>query len=188
MTVNKRTSHLRCQVIRRLSILLLFCVELKHYLRIGKSLMQFINTVTRKFWKGGKVIATKWIFLHFLMFHSEILSPWSFLTFWNGLPGIGRQLCIKMWFWHFSTHKIYVTVHGKFSEPHFVALFFSNPGEKVWKARKTLSHMGQSFPYFSNLLPGIGEKQSNKVWFWEFSTHRDIYFVCGKMPEPHFNA
>ena len=63
------------------------------------------------------------------------------MTFLNGLPGIGRQLCIKMWFWHFSTHKIYVTVRGKFSEPHFVALFFSNPGEKVWKARKTLSHM-----------------------------------------------
>ena len=35
------------------------------------------------------------------MFHSEILSPWSFLMFWYGLPGIGRQLCIKMWFWHF---------------------------------------------------------------------------------------
>ena len=48
--------------------------------------------------------------------------------------------------------------------------------------------MGQSFPCFSNLLPGIGEKRSNKVWFWEFSTHRDIYFVCGKMPEPHFDA
>ena len=118
-------------------------------------------------------------------FHSEILSPWSFLTCWNGLPGIGRQLCIKMWFWHFCTHKIYVTVRGKFSETHFVALFFFNPGEKVWKARKT---MGQSFPCFSNLLPGIGEKQSNKVWFWEFSTHRDIYFVCGKMPEHHFDA
>ena len=117
-------------------------------------------------------------------FHSEILSPWSFLTFWNGLPGIGRQLCIKMWFWHFFTDKIYVTVREKFSEPHFVALFFSNPGEKVWKARKTLSH---SFPCFSNLIPGIGEKRSNKVWFWEFSTHRDIYFVCGKMAELHFD-
>ena len=67
------------------------------------------------------------------MFDSEILSPWSFLTFWNGLPGIGRHLCIKMWFWHFSTHKIYVTVRGKLSEPHFVASFFSNPGEKVRK-------------------------------------------------------
>ena len=31
-------------------------------------------------------------------------------------------------------------------------------------------------------VPGIGEKRSNKVWFWEFSTHRDIYLVCGKMP------
>ena len=111
------------------------------------------------------------------MFHSEILSQWSFLTFWNGLPGIGRQLCIKMWFWHFSTHNIYVMVRGKFSETNFVASFFSNPGEKVWKARKTLSH---SFPCFSNLLPGIGEKRSNKWWFWEFSMHRDIYFVCGK--------
>ena len=122
---------------------------------------------------------------HSHMFHSEILSPWGFLTFWKGLPGIGRQLCIKMWFCHFSTRKIYVVVHGKFSEPHFVASFFSNLGEKVWKARKT---MGQSFPCFSNLLPGIGEKQSNKVWFSEFSTHRDIYFVCGKMPEPCFDA
>ena len=59
--------------------------------------------------------------VHIYMFHSEILSAWSFLTFWNGLPG-------------------------------------------------------------------IGEKWSNKVWFWEFSTHRDIYFVCGKMPEQHFDA
>ena len=116
------------------------------------------------------------------MFHSEILSPWSFFTFWNGLPGIGRQKCVKMWFWQFSTHKIYVSVRGKLSEPHFDALFFSNPREKVWKAKKTMSH---SFPCFSNLLPGIGEKQSIKVWFWEFSMHCDIYFVFGKLSEPH---
>ena len=119
------------------------------------------------------------------MFHSEILSPWSFLTLWNGLPGIWRQLCVKMWFWQFSTHKIYVTVCGKLSELHFDAWFFSNPGDKVWKVRKTLSH---SFPYFSNLLPRIGEKRSIKVWFWEISTHCDIYFVCGKLSEPHFDA
>ena len=59
------------------------------------------------------------------------LSDPESMTFLNGLPGIGRQLCIKMWFWHFSTHKIYVTVRGKFSEAHFGAFFFSNPGEKV---------------------------------------------------------
>ena len=115
------------------------------------------------------------------MFHSEILSPYSFLTFWNGLPRIGRQLCIKMWFWYFSTHKIYVTVRGKFSEQHFVASFFSNPREKVWKARKTLSHI---FPCFLNLLPGIGKQQN----IWEFCTHDDIYFVCGKLSELHFDT
>ena len=93
------------------------------------------------------------------MFHSEILSPWSFLRFLNGLSGIGRQLCVKTWFWQFSTRKINVTVCGKFSELNFDAFFFSNPREKVLKARKTLSH---SFPCFSNLLPGIGEKAKHQ--------------------------
>ena len=57
------------------------------------------------------------------MFHSEIPSPWSFLTFWNGFHGIRRKLCVKMWFWQFSTHKKYVTVRGKLAEQHFDDFF-----------------------------------------------------------------
>ena len=40
------------------------------------------------------------------------------------------------------------------------------------------TNLSHSFPCFSNLLPGIGE----------FSTHGDIYFVCGKLSELHFDA
>ena len=33
----------------------------------------------------------------FLKFHSEILSPWHFVTFWNVLPGIRKwKLCDKV--------------------------------------------------------------------------------------------
>ena len=115
------------------------------------------------------------------MFHSEILSPWSFLTFWNGLPGIGRQLCIKMWFWYFSTHKIYVTVRGKFPEPHFVASFFSNPGEMVWKARKTLSHSYLAFQTFS---PGLEKNEASKCGS-EIFPRTVTYMLCVEKCQNH---
>ena len=37
--------------------------------------------------------------------------------------------------------KIYVTMRGKLSEPHFDVLLFSNPGDKVQKARKTMGQI-----------------------------------------------
>ena len=117
------------------------------------------------------------------MFHYEILSPWSFLTFWNGLPGIWRQLCIKMWFWHFSTHKICVTVRGKFSKPHFVALFFSNPGEKVWKARKTLSVVFLAFQTFS---PGLVKNEETKCGSENFS-RTVTYILCVEKCQKHIS-
>ena len=45
-----------------------------------------------------------------------------------------------------------------------------------------------SFPCFSNLLPVIGEQQNIKVWFSKFSTHEDVYFVCEKLSELHFDT
>ena len=50
------------------------------------------------------------------------------------------------------------------------------------------TNLSHSFPCFSNILPRIGEQQNIKVWFWEFSTHDDIYFVCGKLSKLHFDA
>ena len=127
-------------------------------------------------------------------FHSEILSTWSFLTFWNGLPGIGRQLRIKMWFWHFSTHKIYVTVHGQFSEPHFVDLFFSNPGETVPKHEKTswtqdlrMKHnqfFKRALWQFLN-LPKDSKNAKKKYWFRTGSdTFLTVYYWFGKSALP----
>ena len=47
------------------------------------------------------------------------------------------------------------------------------------KKKNCGTNLSQSFPCFSNLLPGIGEQWNIKVWFWEFSTHSGIY-LCVK--------
>ena len=44
------------------------------------------------------------------------------------------------------------------------------------------------FLCFSNILLGIGERQNFKVWLWEISMHGDVYFVCGKLSELHFET
>ena len=54
---------------------------------------------------------------------------------------IERQLCVKMWLWQFFKHKIYVTICEKLSESHFDVSLFSNPGDSVWKARKTMGQI-----------------------------------------------
>ena len=103
------------------------------------------------------------------MFHSEILSPWSDLTFSNGLPGIGRQLCIKMWFWQFSTHKIYVRVCGKISEPYFDALICS---KRLIRLSKRLKIPISSYVCILNEKNmSVGLLLSFLVlWLWWFST------------------
>ena len=48
------------------------------------------------------------------------------------------------------------------------------------------TNLSYSFRCFSNLLSRIGEQLNITVWFWKFSTHDDIYFVCGKMSDLDF--
>ena len=50
---------------------------------------------------------------------------------------------------------------------------------------RNLSHC---FPFFLNLFPRIREPQNIIEWFLKFSTHDDIYFVCGKLSELHFDT
>ena len=55
---------------------------------------------------------------------------------------------------------------------------------------KSRTTMGQICPtvflVIFYLLPGIGEKLNIKVWFREFSTPGDIYFVCEKIVKTIF--
>ena len=76
----------------------------------------------------------------------------------------------------------------KLSEPHNDVSFFSNPGRRFEKQGKLWENLSHSFPCFSKFLPGIGEKPNINVWFLEFSTRGDIYFVRGKLSELHFDA
>ena len=115
------------------------------------------------------------------MFHSEILCPWSFLLFWNGLPGIGRQLCIKMWFWNFSTHKIYLTVRWKYSEPHFVASFFSNPGIRFEKQGKLWDKVYLPSQTFS---PGLEKNKATKCGSENFP-RTVTYILCVEKSQNH---
>ena len=47
-------------------------------------------------------------------------------------------------------------MRGKLSEPHFDVLLFSNPGEKVWKARKTMGQIGPTvFLHFMTFSPQL---------------------------------
>ena len=87
------------------------------------------------------------------MFHSQILGPWSFVKFYNSLPANCVSNCC---FDNFSTHKIYVAMHGKISELHFDVLLFSNPGEKVWKLRTTMGHVCPTvFLHFMTFSPRL---------------------------------
>ena len=99
----------------------------------------------------------------FLMFHSEILGPCNFLSFQNSLFRIGRQLCVTMQFWQFSTHKLYITMCGKLSELDCNASLVSNHGEKVMKWRKT---MGQICPIvflaFQTFSLGLEKNETSK--------------------------
>ena len=114
-------------------------------------------------------------------FHSEILSPWSFLTFWNSLPGIGRQLCIKMWFWHFSTHKIYVTVRGK-SQNHTLLLRFSPIlGRRFEKQEKLCPIVFLAFQTFS---PGLETNEATKCGSENFPRTM-TYILCVEKCQNH---
>ena len=75
---------------------------------------------------------------------------------------------------------------GKLSKLHCNASLVFNCGEKVIKWRKLWD---KSVPLFSLLFKNfqrIAEPRNIKMWFWEFSTHGDISFVCGKLSELHF--
>ena len=55
-------------------------------------------------------------------------------------------------------------MHGKLPEAHFGFLLFSNPGEKVWKARRT---MGRFCPtVFLHLLTFPSWRKSRWWWWW----------------------
>ena len=72
------------------------------------------------------------------------LRSWVHETFIHSRtvsPRLGDNYASKCSFWQFSSHKIYVTMRGKLSEPHFDVWLFSNPGEKVQKARKGMGHL-----------------------------------------------
>ena len=115
------------------------------------------------------------------MFHSEILSPWSFLTFWNGLPRIGRQLCLTMWFWHFSTHKIYVTVRGN-SRNHTMFLYFSPIlGRRFEKQGKQWDKVYLAFQTFS---PGLEKNGWTKCGSENFP-RTVTYILCVEKYQYH---
>ena len=79
-------------------------------------------------------------------------------------------------------------MRGKLSEPHFYVWLFSNPGEKVQKAREA---MGQICPIifllfmtFSPLLETNNTLQCSSDSFPCMVT----YIECGKLSELHFDA
>ena len=57
-----------------------------------------------------------------------------------------------------------------------VGLQLRGEGHEIEK--NYVTNLYNSFPWFSSLLPGIGEQQNIKVWFSKFFTHDDIYFMC----------
>ena len=103
-------------------------------------------------------------------------------------PGLGDNYASKCSFDCFP-HTKYTSPCVENSQNRTLMFSFSSilwrRFEKQGKLWENLSH---GFPCFSNLLPEIGEKQNINVWFWEFSTHCDIYFVCGKLSELPFDA
>ena len=68
----------------------------------------------------------------------------------------------------------------------------SNVGCQSWGESHEMekncgTNLSHSFPYFSNLLPGIGEQKKHQSVFLRVSTHDDVYFVCGKLSDLHFD-
>ena len=109
--------------------------------------------------------------------HSEILDPCNFFHIIEHSPrNWETTLRPNVFLTIFHTQKIYHHV-GK---PVRTTLQ-SNVGlqlrgeahEMEKKCRKNRSHTW-------DLLLGIGEKQNINVWFWEYSTHDDIYFCLWK--------
>ena len=83
-----------------------------------------------------------------------------------------------MWLWQFFKHKIYVNICEKLSESHFDVLLFSNPGDSVWKAKKT---MGQICPTLFLHLMTLSPRLENKNVFQCSSDSLPcmvIYILC----------
>ena len=76
-------------------------------------------------------------------------------------------------------------MHGKLSEPHFVVWLFSNLREKVQKSMKA---MGQICPIIVLLFITFSQRlETNDTLQCSSDMHGDIYFVCGKFTELHFD-
>ena len=93
--------------------------------------------------------------------------------------------------WERSLHQnVGLTIfHTKYMSPcvengqNYIAMYHWSPivGRRSWKVEKYGTNLSHSFPSFLNILPGIWEQPTIKVWFWQFFTHGDIYFVCEKL-------
>ena len=78
---------------------------------------------------------------------------------------------------------------GKLSELRCKATLVANRGGESHEMEKNCgTNLSHSFPYFSNLLPGIGEQKKHQSVFLRVSMHDDVYFVCGKLSDLHFDT
>ena len=124
-----------------------------------------------------------------------------------------KQICCTLRSWVHAIFSHYRTFNIEQTTMHLNVvlkiLHTQNKYHHVWKTVKTTlqsivglqsggegnamekncgTNPSHSFPCFSNLYTRIGKQQNIKVWFWEFSTHGDIYCVCGKLSELQFGT
>ena len=108
-----------------------------------------------------------------------------FSRFGTVFPGLGDNYASKCGSDSFS-HTEYLSPCVEISQNHTLMLCFSSiPGRRFEKQRKLCPIVLFVFQTFS---PGSENFFFIKVWFWEFSTRCDIYFVCGKLSEPLFDV
>ena len=61
-------------------------------------------------------------------------------------------------------------------------------GEVLISKENYGTNLSHNFFPSHDILLAIGDQQCIAMYFWQFSTHSDIYFVCGKLSELHFDA
>ena len=64
------------------------------------------------------------------MWHSEILASLNLTRITILSPGLEKKTYIKMFLQKYSNINACISVVGKMPKQHFIALFFSNPGDK----------------------------------------------------------